>query len=55
MDESTMAQLRKDLQDFMADRDEDQRQAAMETEPSDWRGIVKPSPLPVIIHEHPDL
>ena len=40
MDKNLRAQLRKDLQDFMADRVEDIRDAAMETDPSDWQGVI---------------
>ena len=39
-DKQLRAQLRKDLQDFMADRVEDIREAAMETDPSDWQGVI---------------
>ena len=39
-DKQLRAQLRKDLQDFMADRVADIREAAMETDPSDWQGVI---------------
>ena len=40
IDKKLQAQLRKDLQDFMADRVEDIREAAMETDPFEWQGVV---------------
>ena len=40
IDKKLQAQLRKDLQDFMADRVEDIREAATETDPSDWQGVI---------------
>ena len=39
-DKQLRAQLRKDLQDFMADRVADIREAAMETDPADWQGVI---------------
>ena len=54
-DKQLRAQLRKDLQDFMADRSNDIREAAMETDPSDWQGVVihdLPSPSN---HDHTHL
>ncbi len=50
IDKQLQAQLRKDLQDFMADRVEDQRQAAMETDPCDWTYVEDPR-MEVIIHD----
>jgi len=40
IDKQLQAQLRKDLQDFMADRDADIREAATETDPSEWSGVI---------------